>query len=259
MAHDTPVFTIDQVQWVLDQIARNGLRPAAPGNLWPGQKELATRIRQKFALKNIQQAMGLVEMAQDQIWAEQPDDPARVEKRLLIARLSHYRQIVLNWIERPRKTFKYELRPKKTRTGEPVMRRRPKIGMQQVYARIPVSVEMDNREKPQLIKLLLALERMIIGLQHLQDEHSQSLRFHEMANMLDPTLLPEKDSAGKKITSITQVVQTIENFQQFGDAGRRVIEQAKAEELGRAKASETSDARHPPALPAPEPTDPAVA
>lgn len=208
--------TSDRVAWAIEQIADAGFSVAAPEQMWAGKNEIISRVTEKFGMDPLDAAR-LVDLAVLDLWHGGTSAP-HAERRLLVARLNIVRRIILEGLREPKKTTTYAFKVTRNKeTGE------------QDILRIPKRQQVKEGIDPNMVRLLIDIEGMIVKLNNFGEGENTEL-VAEIFKQL------ERDSDGqtkeKVVTSISQRVKSMD-LSKMTASGRKAVEDAMAQERSR--------------------------
>lgn len=152
----------DRVAWVIEQIAGNAYMPAAPGQPWAGRIDVTAKVMGQFAIGEVE-AEQLVRQAQEELW-KGGENGQQVQRRLMVARLTTIRTIVIEGMKEPRRVMVWQFVPKKR--GKMIQR---DANGQPIMLRVPKREMVHHGLDYQAVRLLIDLERTIAELTSLND------------------------------------------------------------------------------------------
>jgi hypothetical protein len=200
----------DQVHWTIGKMADLAITPAEPGQPWPGEAEIVSAVQGEFTLTD-GEATAIVAAAAHQLWTESPDNPARVERRLMERRLTDIRNLVIAGIKKPRKTMTYRFVTKKDAKGEPV---KDENG-QKVYVRVPRHETHTERMDPSAVRLLIDLEKLLVVLKGIDQDAADDPMARELLEQMDRMSQGgESKQAGRKMSVAQRLRQLVGAVQQ---------------------------------------------
>lgn len=212
-----------RIQWVLKHVADHGYMPGEPGKPWHGRDTTISTFQEVFGVTDAREAANIVNIAVGCLWSlNQPDD-REAQKRLMLERLSGYRQAAIRVMQRGARemTWKYEDVPD-PKTGD---LRKTKVPFKQKKIGVTLAALARLTEIEQFEAKLRGLETQGGGDTNIID----SLIVH-----LDS--IADGDKKKKAASSVAQAIKSMP-IDQLNDAGQEKV-RAMIENLDKRKAKQ---------------------
>jgi hypothetical protein len=206
----------EQIQMAIEMIAQNSFSPSKPGETWAGESTVSHALSRQLEITKAV-AGSIVAAAVEQLWSENPDNPARVERRLVITRLEKLRDRLYRVILKPRYKRRYDVVAVNDPEGKEISRRK-----------VLKSVEKYDDTDAAIVTKIIEVEHTLIKLRGLDKSIDQQKLTRELIEHL------EKMSGGEGLQvsgAQISVAQQVKQLTVFTDAGQQVIKRAKSQEF----------------------------
>jgi hypothetical protein len=218
--------TADQIQIALEKIAANSYSPAQPGTEWAGEGIIVDIIsKEMFVTRPF--AKRIVDAAVEKLWSENPDNPARVELRLAIQRLTTIRDMIYRTLTRPRRKKKFDVETKLDANNKPVMKTIVRHGKKfevPETVKILKSVEVYHEVDAALISKYNEIEAMLAKLRGLDKAQEQGSLTRQFMEFLEQMAASDGVAVTGVNVSIAQLMKKLP-VNQFSSAGKKVLSQ----------------------------------
>lgn len=144
----------DRLEFVTEQIAMRTVAPRPEGD-WAGRDRLLKATMKRYAVE-YEEADRLVKLATSRLFDERPDNPPRIERRMMLQRLSRVRESILKELERKSIIMDYEIVSSLDSQGK------PKTGVdgKPIQYKVPKKMKTIRQADASLVKAYIDIERL---------------------------------------------------------------------------------------------------
>lgn len=145
----------DKIEYVTDQIAMRIVAPREKGD-WAGRDRIIRSVRARYKL-DYSEAEKIVNEAVKRLYDERPDNPPRIERRLLLQRVNRMRENIFRMLERKHVIIDYDIfSVRDPKTGEV---RKDQNGKPLTY-KVPKKMRKMRVMEASLIRAYLEIEQL---------------------------------------------------------------------------------------------------
>lgn len=194
--------TQDQIQYAAEQIAELGYTPAQPGEQWAGHGDIVEIVAAQYRISR-ENAAQVVDASVAELWAESPDNPGRVARRLLVRHLTGLRNQVARLISPP-PAVEYTYVPKRGADGKIVT---DKNGMRE-YVERPKK-KLAQKHSPAFARLVMDIDKLLSVLMGVEDDTDAHSLTRELLEKMEDAASGKTTGMSRQKMSVVQIVKSM--------------------------------------------------